>query len=472
MLNFSISAFIHSKRHPCNKKNIPLDKKTSYLLILLILSIGITLPIYPLYTTIAILIISSVILALLHEIPLFLFLIICFGTSFRIGEGFLPFSFSMAEIAIYILIFIYFRDIVQIDLKRLVKEPVIFAFFIFILFRILSTAVHLSDDTSHMLSIMRDSSVPILSFMVSVVMVRKFGLKKILLCWIAVGVLFAILGIIQSNTGKFFFLREVGERQRNYLELLISGTIGMGKSCTGLFAHPNSLSPYLNQILMLSLAWYLFSKQKFERITMLVISGLLLITIFYTFSRGGYASGFLSIIILMLLQSKKTRIIGSSLILLMILFAVFVILPYFFMYYEQFQTLFFRFFLWKSGLKILKNNPTSFFYGIGPGNFMKQAGTIFTAHNVYLLYLVENGIFVLLSLLYFILIWLKHLLLKYYKTKELLGKVLYLGLFTGSFGFFIHQFIESSFYNIVFLSIFGFWIGLVSQYEREYKEDY
>lgn len=454
------------------KFRFDLDRKTVFILLFLLSFTGISLPLSPFYTIIGILFISLIALALLHEKLLLIFLILAFGTSLRIGEGFMPVSFSAIELMIYFLILLYLKEVMQIDLRRLVKEPVAFAFFIFLFSRIISTALHLPDDPSHMLSIIRDSIVPMLSFIVSIVMVRKFGLKKVLLSWIVVGVFFAILGIIQSNTGKFLFFGEVGERQRNYLELLISGTIGMGKSCSGLFDHPNSLSPYLNQILMLSLAWYLFSKQKFERIIMLIISGLLLIATFYTFSRGGYASGFLSIIILMLLQSKKTRIIGSILILLMVLFAVFVILPYFFMYYEQFQTLFFRFFLWKSGLEILKNNPTSFFYGIGPGNFMKQAGTIFTAHNVYLLYLVENGIFVLLSLLYFILIWLKHLLLKYYKTKELLGKVLYLGLFTGSFGFFIHQFIESSFYNIVFLSIFGFWIGLTSQYEKEYKEDY
>lgn len=470
MLDFNISTFIHSKGHTFDKGNIPLDKKTNILLTLIILSLGIALPIYPLYTTIAILLIFSITLAFLHEISLLLFLIICFGISYRIGEGFLPFSFSMTEIAIYILIFIYLRDIVQIDLKRLFKEPVVFAFFIFILSRILSAAIHLSGDTSHMLSIMRDSSVPILSFLVSVVMFRKFGLKKILLCWIFIGGLLAILGIIQSNTGKFLFYSHLGgERQRNYLDLLISGTIGMGRSCTGLFDHPNPFSLYIQQILMLSLVWYLLSKQKSQRITMLVISGLLLIAIYYTFSRGGYASAFLSITILMLLYSKKTRIIGSSLILLMILFAVFVILPYFFIYYEQFQTLFYRFFLWKSGLKILKNNPAVIFFGIGPGKFMEQAGTVFSAHNVYLLYLVENGIFVLLPLLHFIIIWLKHLLLKYYKTKELLGKVLYLGLFTGAFGYFIHELIEHTFYNIKFLSIFGFWIGLVSQYEREHK---
>jgi putative inorganic carbon (HCO3(-)) transporter len=471
MLNFNISAFIQSKKYLWSKENkIILDKKTYILLTLLILSIGIILPIYPLYTTIAILFISSVVLALLHEFALLLFLIICFSTSYRIGESFLPFSFSMAETAIYILIFIYFRDIVQIDFKRLVKEPIVFAFFIFILSRILSAAIHLSGDTSHMLSIMRDSSVPILSFLVSVVMFRKFGLKKILLCWIFIGGLLAILGIIQSNTGKFLFYSHLGgERQRNYLELLISGTIGMGRSCTGLFDHPNPFSLYMQQILMLSLVWYLLSKQKFERIIMLAISGLLLITIFYTFSRGGYVTVFISITALMFLYSKKTRIIGIGLTIIMILFTIFVILPYFFIYYEQFQTLFYRFFLWQSGLKILKNNPAVIFIGIGPGNFMEKAGTVYTAHNVYLLYLVENGIFVLLSLLYFIIVWLKHLLLKYYKTKELLGKVLYLGLFTGSSGYFIHEIIEHTFYGIKFLSIFGFWMGLISQYEKEYK---
>lgn len=474
MLSFNIASFIQSKEYLWDKENkIVLDKKTYILLTLIILSIGIALPIYPLYTTIAILFICSIILALSHEILLLLFLIICFGTAYRIGEGFLPFSFSMTETAIYILIFVYFRDIIRIDLNRLVKEPVTFAFFMFILFRILSTAVHLPDNTPHMLSIMRDSFVPILSFLVSVVMVRKFGLKKILLCWIIIGVLLSIFGIIQSNTGKFLFFSEMSAgRQRNYLGLLTSGTIGIGVSATGLFPHPNSFSPYLNQILMLSLAWYLLGKQKFERIILLLISGLLLIATFYTFSRGGYASAFISIVVLMMLYSKKTRIIGSSLILFIIIFTVFVILPYFFMYYEQFATLFFRFFLWKNAVKILTNNPAIIFFGIGPDNFMKQAGTVYNAHSIYLIYLIENGIFVFLFLLYFIFMWLKHLLLKYYKTKELAGKILYLGLFTGSFGYFIHQSIGSTFCNIIFLSIFGFWIGLVSEYEKEHKESY
>lgn len=456
--------------YPSGKKlKLTLDKKGLFVLLCFLSFTGISLPLSPFYAIIGILFISLIALTLLHEELLLIFLILALGTSLRIGRGFMPVSFTATELMIYFLILLYLKEVMQIDLRRLVKEPVVFAFFIFLSSRIIFTAVHLPDDPSHMLSIIRDSIVPMLSFIVSIVMVRKFGLKKVLLSWIVVGVFFAILGIIQTNTGKFLFFREVGERQRNYLDLLISGTIGMGKSCTGLFDHPNPFSLYLQQILMLSLAWYLLSKQKSQRITMLVISGLLLIATFYTFSRGGYASAFLSIIILMLLYSKKTRIIGIGLILLMIIFVVVVILPYFFIYYEQFETLIFRFSLWKSGLKILKNNPAVIFVGIGPGKFIERAGTVFSAHNMYLLYLVENGIFVLLSLLYFILIWLKHLLLKYYKIKELLGKVLYLGLFTGSFGYFTHEFIENSFYSVNFLSIFGFWIGLVSQYEREYK---
>lgn len=453
------------------KFRFALDRKSLVILLFLLSFTGIFLPLSPFYTIIGILFIFLIALTLLHEELLLIFLILALGTSLRIGEGFMPVSFSATELMIYILILLYLKEVMRIDLRRLVKEPVAFAFFVFLFSRIISTALHLPDDPSHMLSIIRDSIVPMLSFIVSIVMVRKFGLKKVLLSWIVVGIFFAILGIIQTNTGKFLFFGEVGERQRNYLELIISGVIGMGRSCTGLFAHPNAYALYLQQILMLSLAFYLFSKQNLNRIIMLLISGLLLIAIFYTFSRGGYVAVFLSIIIMMLLYSNKTRIIGAGLILLMIIFAVVVIRPYFFKYYEQFETLIFRFYLWRSGLNVLRNDPISIIYGVGPGNFMERASTVFAAHNVYLLYLVESGLFVLLALVYFVFTWLKHLFVKYWKNKDSLGKVLYFGLFTGSFGYFVHEIIEHSFNSTTFLSICAFWIGLVSQYEKEYDGD-
>lgn len=444
-----------------------LDRKSLIVLLCFLSFTGISLPLSPFYTIIGILFISLIALALLHEKLLLIFLILAFGTSLRIGEGFMPVSFSATELMIYFLILLYLKEIMQIDLRRLVKEPVAFVFFIFLFSRIISAALHLPDDPSHMLSIIRDSIVPMLSFMVSIVMVRKFGVRKVLLSWVVVGIFFAILGIIQSNTGKFLFLSEEGESTRDYLKLLLSGTIGTGQVAVGLFAHHNTYALYLQQILMLSLALYLFGKEKPYRLVMLLISGLLLIAIFYTFSRGGYVAVFLSMIILLLLYSNKTRIIGAGLILLMIIFVIQIILPYFFKYYEQFETLIGRFHYWKSGLNVLKNDPISIIYGVGSGNFKERAGTSFTAHNVYLLYLVENGLFVLLALVCFIFTWLKHLFVKYWKNKDSLGKILYFGLFTGSFGYFVHEIIEHSFNSATFLSICAFWIGLVSQYEKE-----
>lgn len=464
---FKIPAFINEKVYLWykEKNKFNLDKKTLIFLIFLIFFLGISLPISPLYTTIGILFVLLIVVSLLYEDFLLLFLIISFGTSFRIGEGFMPVSFSMTEMLIYILIFIYFRDIIRVDLKRIVKEPIIFAFIIFLFSRIIFTGIHLQKDPTHMLSIIRDSVVPIFSFILSIVLLQKFSLKKILWSWIAVGILFAILGIIQSNTGKFLFLSEEGVSTRNYFEILLSGTIGIGQVATGLFAHHNTYSLYLQQILMLSFVMYLLGKEELHRIIMLLITGILLIGIFYTFSRGVYVTVLFSIILLMLIYSNRTRIIGFILILLTVLFVVKVILPNFFIFFEQFETITARIYLWKSGMKVLKSDPTTVIFGVGPGNFMERAGTLYTAHNVYLLYIVETGVFVLITLLYFIFTWLKHLFVKYKRTKDTWGRILYLGLFTVSSGYFFHEIIEHSFGSVIFLSIYAFWIGIVSQYE-------
>lgn len=443
-----------------------IDKKTLFFLSLILIIVGLSLPFYPLYITLGIFSLFLLTFSLIHEYLILLFLILSFGSVLRIGEGFLPMSFSITEISIYIILFIYIKEFLEINLTRILKEPVVFAFFAFLTMRIIFTILHLPSDPAHMASIVRDSVVAMLSFFVGIIMVKKFGVRRIILAWFIIGILFSILGIIQSNTGKFYFFANVGERQRNYLELFISGTIGMGRSCIGLFGHPNALGLYLQQILMLSLALYLFEKRRLFRIILLLISGILLICIFYTFSRGGYISVLISVIILLLLHTNKTRIIGFILISLTFLFIMKIVIPYFLIYYEQFETLIGRFYIWKVGLKLLKNNPFYIIYGIGAGNFTEKAGTIFSPHNVYLLYLIETGIFTLINLIYFIYLWLKHLIIKYKKTESNFSKGLYLGLLTGSFGYFLHEIIEHSFDSIIFLSIFAFWIGLVSQFEK------
>ena len=464
---FKIPAYFNEKIYLWykEKEKFNLDKKNLIFLIFLILFLGISLPIFPLYTTIGVLSVLLILVSFLCEDFLLLFLIISFGTSFRIGEGFMPVSFSMIEIVIYILIFIYFRDIIRVDLKRIVKEPIIFAFIIFLFSRTIFTGIHLQKDPTHMLSVIRDSIVPIFSLVLSIVLLQKFSIKKILRGWIAIGIIFAILGIIQSNTGKFLFLSEEGISERNYFEILLSGTIGIGQVATGLFGHHNTYSLYLQQILLISFVMYLLGEEEIHRISMLLIIGILLIGIFYTFSRGAYVTILFSIILLMLLYSNKTRIIGFILILLTGILVIKVIIPNFFIFFEQFETINARIYLWKSGMKVLENDPTNIIFGVGPGNFMKRAGTLYTAHNVYLLYLVETGIFVLLTLFYFIFTWLKHLFVKYKRAKDTWDKILYLGLFTASSGYFFHEIIEHSFGSVIFLSIYAFWIGIVSQYE-------
>jgi len=155
--------------------------------------------------------------------------------------------------------------------------------------------------------------------------------------------------------------------------------------------------------------------------------------------------------------------------ILMGMFFVGFIIPNFYLLQDQFQTIIGRFVLWKKGLIYLINNPTTIFIGVGAGKYAETIGEYYTAHNVYILHLVELGIFSFLALIYFVFKWLFTLYKLYLEKQEKFEKNLYKGLFIAFFVYFFHDFIEHTFFSVVFLSLTVFWVGYV--YVIEFKKE-
>ena len=151
----------------------------------------------------------------------------------------------------------------------------------------------------------------------------------------------------------------------------------------------------------------------------------------------------------------------------MFIFFVGYIVPNLYLLQSQLETIIGRFVLWQKGLLYLVEHPTKIFVGIGVGKYAETIGEFYTAHNVYILHLVELGIFSFFALIYFVLKWLVVLYRLYSKSISPFKRKIYKGLFLAFFVYFFHDFIEHSFFSVIFLSLTVFWVGYV--YILEFK---
>ncbi|NIA23037.1 MAG: hypothetical protein GWP03_02570 [Proteobacteria bacterium] len=265
-----------------------------------------------------------------------------------------------------------------------------------------------------------------------------------------------VIGIMQSIFGKMNILQS--ELQRDYFSMILGNKIGFAKPATGLFEHWNSMALYIQIYLVIALAFSMKLKNNlYKRISVVLFLYFLFIELL-TLSRGGYISSLLGITILLWVNSKRTKVL-SIIILSLLLVAIFVyIIPSFKEYIAQFQSMFYRFNLWYKGLHYLSLHPTKIFFGTGWESYPVIARDVFTAHNIYLLHLVEMGIFSLITFLVFIYYLLKYFYDSYINADNDLLSALSLGLFAGYFGYFIHEFIEHSFANLIFRNQLMIWL--------------
>ncbi|MCM8787971.1 MAG: O-antigen ligase family protein, partial [Candidatus Omnitrophica bacterium] len=226
---------------------------------------------------------------------------------------------------------------------------------------------------------------------------------------------------------------------------------------TGPFHHYNDLAAYLVFILGILLGTLVNQRKNFF---LYIEFFLILFSLLFSYSRGGWL-GFIFIIILLFILTKKYKLLG--LISLLFLIGLFLIPSvkerFLFTFTSQGDSA--RFLLWRYTLKIISQNP---FFGKGLGTYMdyfSKASPLLEvqyAHNCFLQIWAETGVFSLVSFFIFVFgIFLKATK-KFFITKD----NLILALLLGIFGFFVHSFFDAHLYSLKLATLFWYNLGLLN----------
>jgi O-antigen ligase len=249
---------------------------------------------------------------------------------------------------------------------------------------------------------------------------------------------------------------------------------GSGMPVTGPFKNQNGLSAYLTCVIPLFLSLALWRwRSLFIRVGLFLIGGLLILSSFWAFSRGGWLGVIAGLIFLVLVinypRIKKFFWVVFLSIYISILPLIGIALFFFHNRRDGY-----RFTLFHGVWGMINDHPL---LGMGLGTFMDYCALytgkpgVFYAHNCFLQIWAESGIF---SLLFFIL-FLGYIFYKIIKLCFIAPASLSLfacvGLAAGLFGFLIHSFFEVHLYSFqlsfLFWTVLGLTIALSVQLRRQ-----
>jgi putative inorganic carbon (HCO3(-)) transporter len=230
---------------------------------------------------------------------------------------------------------------------------------------------------------------------------------------------------------------------------------------TATFNHYNSLGFYLTMALSLVISLLLFHEIKLSfKIILLLLSGILIVCLFSTYSRGSWLS-FVVSLFLMAALAKKTRTLGGILIFF---FGVLVLRP---SLCERFLLIFaptgdaHRFILWKAALSMFNENP---YFGKGVGTFMDRVKDYTPthwggqyAHNCFLQIAAEAGIFAFLTFVGFLGLLISKAFMMFRATNDFV----LLGILCSICGFLFHSFFDNGLYCLQLTFLFWFFAGLL-----------
>jgi O-antigen ligase len=330
---------------------------------------------------------------------------------------------------------------------------------------LVALVINSNENIENIIRAVRTFVTPIILYIVLLCNIKRNDAKTIVLALISIAIISGIIGILQSCFGALNFVH--CELERDYLSLIFGNKIGFAKPATGLFTHWNSMALYVQIYVIIMLAFSLKLKKKLYRNLSIILFVFFLIIELLTFSRGGYISSLLGIVILLWINSKKTRIISIASLGVIILATIIYLIPNIAKYYDQFTSMLYRFDLWYKGIQYLIRNPQKILFGTGWDTYRIIVKNVQTAHNIYLLNLVEMGIFNLIMLIVFIYSILRYFYKSYIEVNNKFIRALSLGLFAGYFGYFIHEFIEHSFSFVLFRNQLMVWLVLIFVFKKK-----
>jgi putative inorganic carbon (HCO3(-)) transporter len=268
-----------------------------------------------------------------------------------------------------------------------------------------------------------------------------------------------------------------------------------GYRSVGTFYHPNLLGIYLAMIFPFTISLLFYLKER--RIIFALSALTILAGLFCSGSRGGFLNLLVSNVILFVAYRKRVpvRIIFIFLLLLISIVVVFSqqLIPYF----RLIEGISFRDIIWNNTLEIIRHNPL---LGTGLGtfslNYIRKFGfpsvidleTIldeiaivgssesmvgFTAHNLFLNYAAEMGLFAAILMLFFYLVYIKKAFNVFFKKNNYnFNYAIFIGTTASIIGNFAHTFFEASInfnyfsIGIIFILILSMGIIFMLNYAR------
>lgn len=228
------------------------------------------------------------------------------------------------------------------------------------------------------------------------------------------------------------------------------------------FGNPNVLAEYLIMIIPLSISLLWYSKKIHKKVIFLGTSGVLIMALVLTLSRGGWIGFAFSALIFILLVEKRLLLSIIPISLGGVLFLPQSILHRIISIGNLADSSnAYRLKMWEIALDIIKDNPLA---GVGLGHLpFKQTFEMYIrtmptyhAHNTYLEIAAELGIPGLIAFLFLLFVVFKYGILSLINGENRYIKIMAAGVFAGLGGLLAHGAVE----NVIYLTriIVYFWI--------------
>lgn len=300
-------------------------------------------------------------------------------------------------------------------------------------------------------------------FYAAQIFLNKRQVKLLLGILIASTFLVCADGLYQMIIGQDFI--------RGFSVVVTSGQTAHLSGVTATFKHYNDFAAFILPLFFIIFAFFRRSNKMVFNIFVLSTLILLLINLFFTYSRGAWVSFLITNLLIVLFFSDKQTKRFSFFFFLIFMIGI-IIIP---TMGERFMYIFkkggdvTRFRVWGTAIAMFKD---SFLLGKGLGSFMgcfRQYSTTLSiqyAHNCYLQILAETGLIGLLTFLWF----LGEIILGSYKQLRLKFDRLFLGLFSAFLAFLIHIFFDTQLYALKLSILFWILASFLAIYTRNIKD--
>lgn len=365
------------------------------------------------------------------------------------------------------IIFTYILKIIKEGSFRFKSSPINIFIFLFAFIVIANTVLSVDPAGSF-----RDFSIHMVSLGLMFILLHSKKTKKDIYL---LSLVFVIASVLVSFHGIYQFLIDI-EMESGWVDMSQNHYINTRVFST--FENPNLLAEYLLIIIPISIAFAFYSKDVYKKILFIMATGIMLLTIGLTYSRGGWLGLMVAIIVFLLLTSIKTLLLLIPIGALGILFSPASIL-------QRIKTIgnlqdssnFYRYNLWSMSLNILRD----FWYsglGIGYLPFFRKISPLYLGpiapyhtHNTFLQVAVETGIVGLIIFAGLTLTLIKTAISVILQTKSKFIKIFTASYTAGLSGILLHGLVEHILYNPKIIITFWLIIGMITGLYRIHQEN-